>query len=296
MIRRLTIVLLFISMFAVACSGGGAGEDRAAQPDAAAQPEATAWKDASVLAEPGAPTDSPPEPAANSDAPPDPPASSADPAPGTGGAALLSALNPLQLLGGGVGLGMSVDVDPQLTSALLTVDDLPPTFVPMGEFSFSMPSEVGDIALAATMFAEDGFLEGELGLMVLSAGISLPEEALAEMGSLSELAGFNDADLAELEAMSQELGVDFAALTLLDASSLGSEAFGMHMEIDFSGFFDVFGAAGGDEALSAGIAMDIYGFLRGEIVLMVMVMWPIDSSSSVDALDLAETMAARAGA
>ena len=42
--------------------------------------------------------------------------------------------------------------------------------------------------------------------------------------------------------------------------------------------------------------MDMYGFMRGEIVLMVMVMWPIDSSSSVDALDLAETMAARAGA
>ena len=35
MIRRLTFVLLFISMFAFACSGGGAGEDRAAQADAA---------------------------------------------------------------------------------------------------------------------------------------------------------------------------------------------------------------------------------------------------------------------
>ena len=251
MIRRLTIVLLFISMFAVACSGGGAGEDRTAQPgaversEAVAQPEAPVWNDERVPAKPDVPAASPPEQAANSDAPRDPPASSADPAPGTGGAALLSALNPLQFLGGGVGLGMSVDVDPQLTSALLTVDDLPPGFVSMGEFSFSMPSEVGDIALAATMFAEDGFLEGELGLMVLSAGISLPEEALAEMGSLSELAGFNDADLAELEAMSQEMGVDFATLTLLDASSLGSEAFGMHMEIDFSGFIDIFGAAGG---------------------------------------------------
>ena len=177
MIRRLMLVLLFISMFAVACSGGGAGEDRTAQPgaversEAAVQPEATARNDESVLAEPDAPADSPPEPAANSDAPRDPPASSADPAPGTGGAALLSALNPLQLLGGGgIGLGMSADVDPQLTSALLTVDDLPPGFVSMGEFSFSMPSEVGDIALAATMFAEDGFLEDELGLMVFSVG------------------------------------------------------------------------------------------------------------------------------
>ena len=33
MIRRLTLVLVFICMFAVACSGGGAREDRAAQPD-----------------------------------------------------------------------------------------------------------------------------------------------------------------------------------------------------------------------------------------------------------------------
>ncbi len=67
MIRRLTIVLVFISMFAVACFGGDASEDQVEQPDAikqsdaAAQPEATARNDASVLTEPGAPADSLPE-------------------------------------------------------------------------------------------------------------------------------------------------------------------------------------------------------------------------------------------
>ena len=34
MVRWLTLVPVFICMFAVACSGGGTGEDRAAQPGA----------------------------------------------------------------------------------------------------------------------------------------------------------------------------------------------------------------------------------------------------------------------
>ncbi len=219
---------------------------------------------------------------------------------GTGGAALLGALNPLQLLGSG-GMGISSAADPELAALLLQPADVPPALTSMGEFSFSTPSEYGEINMAATMFADERFEAEGMGEMVISMAIDLPAAALADVGELSDLAGFSDADLAELEALSQDSGVDFAKFEMLDASSLGDDVFGMHMEIDFSGLFSAFGEFTEDEELPSGFAIDMYGFLRGETMLMVMTMQAAgetaatDIASTVNTLALAQVMADRAG-
>ncbi|MCI0777095.1 MAG: hypothetical protein J4N95_02850 [Chloroflexi bacterium] len=201
---------------------------------------------------------------------------------------VFGALNPFAFMGGSMPPA-SQAIDSDLGSALLTDSDIPSGFVPMGEFSFSMPSEFGDMDMAARMWGR-GVESDEFGAMIMSAAIVLPPEA---MGELDELMGLTEADLAEIQGASDDFGMDFAKFEMLDADGLGEGGFGMHMEIDFGAFFSAFGAPEDDE-MPAGIAMDMYAFAVGDRVLMVMVMWPIGEPPGADGRSLAEIMASRA--
>jgi len=203
--------------------------------------------------------------------------------------AVFGALNPFTFLGG-VGGGPSLqEIDSDLGSALLTESDVPNGFDPMGEFSFSMPSEFGDMDMAARMFGK-GIEEGDFGSMIMSAVMSLPPEA---MDDLDELTGLTEADLAEIQNATDDFGMEFASLEILNADGLGEAGFGMHMELDFGGLFSAFGAPD-DDSVPAGIAMDMYAFVVGDRVLMTMMMWPMGEGPGADGRGLAEIMASRA--
>ena len=203
--------------------------------------------------------------------------------------AILGALNPFSFLGG-VDVGpSSQEIDPNFGSALLIDSDVPSGFVPMGEFSYSAPSEFGDLDMAVRMFGSD-IEDDDFGAMIISAVMSLPPEA---MGELDELTGLTEADLAEIQSASDEFGMEFAKFEILDVDGLGEAGFGMHMELDFGAFFSAFGAPE-EDAGPAGIAMDMYAFVVGDRVLMMMVMWPIGEPQGVDGRSLAEIMASRA--
>jgi len=208
---------------------------------------------------------------------------------GLGDNALLGALNPFSFLGG-VDLGpSSQEIDPDLGSALLSESDVPSGFVPMGEFSYSAPSEFGDMDLAVRMFGS-GIEDDDFGAMIISAVMALPPEA---MGEIDELTGLTEADLAEIQGASEDFGMEFAKLEILDVDGLGEAGFGMHIELDFGAFFSAFGAPE-EDAGPAGIAMDMYAFVVGNRVLMTMVVWPIGEPQGADGRSLAEIMESRA--
>ena len=216
--------------------------------------------------------------------------------------ALVGALNPLALLsnlsGQPAGLApASQEAEESLKPALLELRDLPASFSPLGEFSFSfsLPNELGDMEMVANMFAAGDLASGDFGAMVMSAALSMPPSAIAEMGGLSDLEGLNEADLEEMLASANLSGLDFD-MRLLDASDLGDGGFGMHMEMDSSGLSQASGLPNGESSVPSAFAMEAYYFLHGDRMLMVMVMWPADESSGVDARALAETMDAKADA
>ena len=197
--------------------------------------------------------------------------------------AVLSALNPFAIISGDIpdSFGQG-SIDPELGAVLLTAADVPGAVQEMEEFSFSAPSEFGDMAMAARIFSTSDDPD-EIGAMIMSAVMTLPPEAMAE---LDELMGFADADLEEMRQV-------FGVLQILDATDLGDGGFGVHMEIDFGSLFGAFGVPE-DDSVPTGIAMDMYAFAAGDQVLVIMVMWPIGEPPGVDALTLAEIMASRA--
>ena len=203
--------------------------------------------------------------------------------------AVFGALNPFSFLDGLDAGALLQEMNPDLESALLIDSDIPSGFVPTGEFSFSMPSEFGDMDMAARMWGS-GLESDEFGAMIMSAAMVLPPDAMEE---LDELIGMTEADLAEMQSKSEDFGMEFAKIELLDVDGLGEGGFGMHMELDFGAFFSAFGAPEEDER-PAGIAMDMYAFAVGNRVLMTMVMWPMGESLGVDGHSLAEIMASRA--
>ena len=267
MLRKLALILLPLALLAAACGGGG-DTDTSTKAD----PPASISDDTDTI---DTDTDE---------------TISADTGEGNAGASdLLSTLNPLELLGSIGDPGTSQDVDPALKKALLSADDLPSGFFSFGDFSFSMPTDYGDMDMAASMFMSGDIAGDEFGPMVMSAAVALPPEALDEFGDLSELQQLTEADLAALEAEAGGL----AEIELLDASGLGDGGFGMRMTMDLGGLVGAFG--GSDvEAEAAGIVMEMYGFFVGDQMLMVVVMWPLDQPLDVDALDLAERMEAKA--
>ncbi len=291
MFRRLVLAIVPLALLAAACSGGD-GTDDGVERDAS-QP--TAAPTAEPTAEP---------PAAVSDI-----GDSSDSA----GEALFGALNPFDLVGGfdaaGGPAGLSQDVDPSLSAALITADDLPADYSPLGDFTFSVPTEYGPMEVAASQFTTGDPTGTDMGSMVMSTAVALPPEAMDdELGDLSDLQHLTEEGLAEMEDL-EGLGMGLEAFQFLDASGLGDGGAAFHMEIDLGAFSDTLIAGFGEEfgdvetdlsgeemQVPDGIGMDIYMFVRGERMLMLMVMWPLDEDPGVDARELADTMDGRAAA
>ncbi len=298
MLRTIALFLLPIALLAAACGGSsdgatGESDDDSVEAVGAAGPDGIYnTADDSVVGN-----------ASDVDDPADAPASFADPDgivdsssdPEVASSSLednvlLGALNPFSLLGGVSAVPSGQDsFGPDSGAALLTAADVPNAFLEMGEFAFSVPSEFGDMDMAARMFGT-GNDPDDFGAMIMSVAMTLPPEA---MGELDELMGLTEADFVDLQEGSDDFGMEFADLQILNADGLGDGGFGMHMEIDFGALFSVFGAPE-DDSVPAGIAMDMYAFAAGENVLMVMVMWPTGEPLGVDTLALAEIVAGRA--
>ena len=285
--KKLSFVLLPLVLLAAACGGGDGPDEGAQQPPAQSTPAVRDADGDGVYDT----TDS------TGDAEPTHAVDTATGNDGEGGAgALFSTLNPFQLLSAAGGQPASTDVDPSLKAALLDESDLPSGFAGFGDFSYSVPSEFGDIGMVASMFASGDLASQELGTMVMSAVLAVPPDARDQFGDFDELQDLSAADLQQIEAVAGQIGVAFSNLHELDASGLGDKGFGMHMEMDFAGLLGAFGAPEGETPFDAGIAFDMYLFLRGERVLMAVVMWAADQQPGVDGRALAEAMDGKAAA
>ena len=282
MLRRLGFLLIPLVLVAAACSNDN-GDDNGADGDVDA-PTATAYaipNDTSGDGDDAEPTTV----IGDTDTDPD----------GGGSGALLSTLNPLDLLSAaGAGQPGFGDADPSLQAALLTQEDLPGDFMSSGDFTYNVPSEYGELRLAASMFASGDLDGGEFGAMVMSAAVAVPPEALDELGDPSDWASASSADLEELRATVEESGLGLSELSLLDASGLGEGGLGMRMTMDLGALFGAFGAPEEDNPFAEGISIDMYIFLRGETMLMTVVMWPAAAGAGVDAYALAQVMDGRA--
>jgi hypothetical protein len=234
------------------------------------------------------------------------------------GGLLGGALNPFNLLSLGPGGGggsetlpfVTEDADPALKAALLTAEDLPSGYSELmpGGMSFSMETAEGNMDMAASIFAKGEALDAFPESMVMSGVVLVSGDLMEE--SLAEIERYGDG--AELEREIQEamggadnlFGVSFKDVRVLDASGLGEAGLGLHMvmSMDLEQLAEGFGAEIDEqvptevEFLKDGLSFDMYVFVRGEHVLMVMVMWPGEGPAPVDALDLAELMDGRAEA
>jgi hypothetical protein len=212
----------------------------------------------------------------------------------SGADALLSSINPLQLLSAASSGAPSIaPADPSLEAALLTAGDLPAGFTPFGTFSFNVPSEYGELQMAASMFMSGDILAQELNAMVMSAAVAIPADQLDELGDPGDWADASEDDLGQLRDIMEETGVGLSELDLLDASDLGDGGLGMHMTMDFGGLFGALGAPDDANPFAEGISMDMYMFIDGDKMLMTVVMWPAGGPSGVDGRALAEVMDGR---
>jgi len=282
MLRKLAYLLLPLALLAAACSSGDNGDNGSAS--GASAPTATAI--AADIDASGGDDAQPTTVIGDGDT---------DTDGAGGGGALFSAINPLELLSaassGQPSLG---EADPSLQAALLTQDDLPGDFSSLGDFTYNVPSELGELRMAAAMFASGDVASDEFGAMVMSAAVALPPEALDELGDPSAWAEASEADLEDVRAALGETGVGLSELSLLDASALGDGGVGMHMTMDLGALFGALGAPDDANPFADGISTDMYMFLRGDRMLMTIVMWPAGAPSGVDGRALAERMDERA--
>ncbi len=277
MLRKLGLLLLPMLLVVAACGG-----DSRNAADSTSTREATS-------------TASAPQPTATDEAP----EATATPlvlaTPDLSGAgSVLSAVNPLQMVNSfSAGVPSQQPVRPELASGLLVPSDLPSAFSSLGQFGFTIPSELGPLEMAANMFSTMDVATGDFGTMVMSAVIDMPPEAADEVRSMPSL---TDADLQELSSLTSDFGVQFSDLHVLDSSGLGEGGAGMHMVMNFGDMIDAFGGSpDGPNPFEAGIAIDMYMFVQDSHMYMTMVMWPAGDGSLVNARHLADTLDARAG-
>lgn len=205
---------------------------------------------------------------------------------------LFATINPLSAALGGLdafSAASSSSVDPALAGLLLSESDLPDTFASYGDFSFSAAGG----SMAARMFATGDPQGGDPGTIVISMVVAVPPD---EIDQLTD--GF-DASSLENDIFGDGT---FGEFEVVDASDLGDQAVGIHMEIDLGAFIGALSEAFGEEGegvageqlpFESGIAMDMYLFVRGDKMLVVSTVWPNDQSAGADAHSLAALLSAR---
>ena len=145
-------------------------------------------------------------------------------------------------LGGGpAGLKVNQDVDPSLAAALLRKEDLPGAFGSLagGQFSFSVPSEDGDVNMAMSLFFSGDPAAGAEGpaAAVISAAAAMPPDLLKKsLASFPSGQGSEDEIRAALSRAEKISGLKFLDMGILDASGLGEESAGLHVVMDFGRF------------------------------------------------------------
>lgn len=299
MYRILALALVPLTLFLAACGGGSS--DEASRQDSRNDPPASVSDNDSSDADGGLTLSNdgtygddggPVDVVSDNDVPDD--FALSDSSDDAGGFDLLGTVNPLQFLGGMDTVSVaSQNVDPSLEAALLTTADVP-GFQSFGDFSYAVPSPYGDIEMVARMFFDGDISTESFDTMVMSAAMSMPPEALAEMGDLEDLTGLTDEDLAQIDDLSGGFGTDFIDFGILDADGLGDGGVGIHIEMDFAALLEGFGPVQGDDTLPDGIAADMYMFFSGDVLYMTMVAWPTNVSPTADALGLAQLMDSRA--
>jgi hypothetical protein len=184
--------------------------------------------------------------------------------------------------------------DPTLDDPLITAADLPPGYMSLGTFNYRVPTELGSIDMAASIFSlGDVATTGELPAMVMSIAVAMTPQLRAELDAAGGLGALSQADLQEGLAEAAEYGL--TDVRLLDGSTLGEGGAGMHMTMDFSSWFGAFGAPPEQDMPMSAISTDWYMFVDGDRLLMVYAMWPGGGNAPIDTLGLAETMDARSG-
>ncbi|MDZ4278547.1 MAG: hypothetical protein U1B78_05355, partial [Dehalococcoidia bacterium] len=165
------------------------------------------------------------------------------------GEELFESLDPFALLndaGSGAAPGAAPANADELQAALLDVSDLPSEFRQFEDIASGTPSPYGDIEMVGRMFATGDPDSDDPGTLVMSMIMTLPPEALAELGDPSDFSSLADSYLegfTSADALLSGLGnVEF-----LDASGLGDGGIAMRTELDISELFGGLGELGTPE-------------------------------------------------
>ena len=281
MLRKLAIVLGILVLFLTGCGGGDDAmpwEKNGDEPTAAATAEETAASNGDTE-----PTAEPTQESESGDA--------------ESAVESLKTLSSSMFSGGSLNLsGEAVEVDPALTAALLTQEDVPSDFIGLGQdFNFASDSPEGKMEVSMRMFAQGDVMSGAAGSILVSAAMSIAPGSLDDFETaLADLKG-QDLTADDLKEMAGELGGEGVQITefeMLKTSGLGDKSLGMHMVMDASAM-----AAEGTEGLDAfknGMAIDMYVFMKGERGYLLVNVLPADQPAGVDGLDLAKKMYSRA--
>ncbi len=279
MFRKLGLVILPLALLVAAACGGGGSKEEGAAAKATVEPTVSRPAATATVAPAPTPTAVPTEEAAVT----------------SGGNPLFGSFSPFQMMGAGLGSspGALVADDPTLSAVRLQPGDLPAGFQSMGSFTYDVPAPQGNAKTAASVFVSGDIASGEMGTMVMSMAMALPPDALAQMGDLGQVV--TQADLDKINQEAAASGLTLKDLRVLDASGLGEESAGMHMAMDFGAMLDGFGAeSAGAMPWGNALATDMYMFLRGDRMMMVMVMWPDGQEAGADGAALAKVMDGRA--
>jgi hypothetical protein len=292
--KRLTIAVFGIAaLLLVACSSGDSSKSAVSDPVDTGQEVSTADE---AAVEPAQDTPSGPAQAADEPSQPQPPLGDA-----FGPFDLLAGSFDEQVEGADFGFGFeSQEVDPALEAILLHEEDLPPGFegTMVGGFSFPLPGEEGGFGMAMSVFAEGGVDSPQAGPMVVSMAMQAPESISPDelLSDVEGSEGLDELDAEAIEAAIAEMGLDVGVhdVRVLDASGLGEGGFGLHAVADLEALAELYGADLAADVPFDEMAFDMYVFVRGSNMMMVMVMAPADVPAAVDAWDLAKTMDERA--
>jgi len=213
---------------------------------------------------------------------------------------------PLSVMGGSLLGGGESDIqssgqeiDPDLKAVLLTEEDIPSSFGSFESQTYTQSIDAGGVPLDIAM---SGFYKGDpaagtLSTMILSGVMAWPAGSLE--GLAEELDGL-EKEFLDPEKIQEELnqpneeGVTFREFELAKVEGLGELGYHIYVVLDFSGQSAEELAERGLEAYQAGMTCDVYGFIRGDRILGVMIMWPAGEQPNVDGLALAEIMDGRA--
>ncbi len=209
----------------------------------------------------------------------------------------LKTLSNSMFSGGGLDLsGEAVEVDPALTAALLTQEDVPSDFIGLGQdFNFASDSPEGKMEVSMRLFAQGDVMSGGTGSILVSAAMSIAPGSVDDFETaLADLKG-QELTADDLKEMAGDLGgeeVQIAEFEMLKTSGLGDKSLGMHMVMDASAM-----AGEGTEGVGRfedGVAIDMYVFMKGERGYLLVNVLPADQPAGIDGLDLAKTMYSRA--